>query len=1528
MTAQDVIKAFVAKLASHGYSYSDSVGTSMLDSAVRASSRFSSIQDVINAMKADQIAAEKEAVQLVLGSDYAGKTLAEIDESILKASAKNYDGEQVSNAYLNEWNDNRTTVEAVIKERKAYIFLEKYCGIQLAKKYWFTESGGVTSWTGDTTGNVDTGAITGSDANITLHSGDTDYYGNTINLSALATKYGLTLEEDGSLIIGTGTEKTDRSVVPETFINTYTVSTTAAQKIITDNRDWVVKATDADNTITSGGADSINAGAGNDIITVNGDGATVTSGEGSDNIEISAQVRDVAISDLTAEDTMTINGSFEIGAAKIEDMMLIITDKTGKRKLRLGDFTNATIGKLKIDGASMTIGQWLTNSGINLNNLETTTYAASVGVGSSNAQAPDNAEDNDGGRTAIDPEYTPTPLPESVKTTEPTLTEPSHSSNTNGNSPVTVNLANVNTSTAGNVEIDGQVVGTTSSTYPGATTFTRNGLTIHLLGTSSSTSGSPTDNGQSLITPLTLNDLTDDQKAIIAGLFKWWGAETINLNEDSYGIGFNSDTTMCKDIGLYFYDGQGKSNTLATVWNWQRTYTDGTGDGFAYQLMLNVNMDYYKNLAADDMDGTTSSAGAGFLDRTLSHEMNHAILASNVNFFGSLPKFIKEGIAELTHGIVDERTSTIFKIAYDAEELAASLDISNTDTGTQEKGDGYAGGVMFYRYLAKQAALQTLNLPAFGEITATVNLSGNGTYYITGNSTSETAQISNTGAIKLGTVQDGVYTVENSGVHQVINGSANIKIVGLTSNDTYNGTSGADTVETAEGSNIITGAGNDTIYQYSNSNGGNAYHFSGYFGDDSIRGFMSNDTIHIANGYTTEFANNVLTVKKDNGVKGTIKISGSFDATKNIVADLEEEVTVSEFDVTRIGQEVQLTDDADTIYIDASKFTQGGNVTLENSFGAADKIIVYWNDKQTVLSNFQLNLDNALNIGGTYNNSEFSIQINGGGFTSTVWTDIVNYSTTRTVTKKGVTTDSNSSIILDGKSEESSFTLTGIDSINGIEVNDQIVTVSTSNINNSTKTVTLNGNFTLAVTGDNVAEYFNALELDAVNNKVTYQSAGYGVGYYVENNQISYNVTATGGNTLLEISGVDCTQIDDNFINNSSVNLDSKYIKGDKVEVLNNAGVFTFNLMGDWSSKMFSGSTQSESININSDGLTLAGMSGKDTVSGSISTTKFIIGDEYTKTISGNDVVLTFGENSLTLKEAANLDTLTIDGSTVGIYFDIEDGKFLIKTADVLQALASYSTNHTTAGKTFKFTNNIAMPDNFTISNFSGTLDGDNHLITNVKTNPFGSGTIKNLYYHGTAEISGATRVYTLNLPSGVTATTTATPINFNDVDYYETGTTFELSGHFANMSVNNVTLTKLDKDKYSYTLGVADAEVTTTAYAAEFIANGTAWDYYDNGYLQFTVDGLVKAPTVDMVSGDVLTLTKDYLTTEEVTLTNATGESYQLALNSNVPTSGVETAGSFTKSKNGTATYKTTSVSDYYTLNGKKITYTAATGD
>ena len=570
--------------------------------------------------------------------------MAEIDSSILNADAKDYDVNNISNAYYNEYNDRRSTLRRFIEERKADIFLKKYCGVYLEDKPWIKEDGSVTKWTGVKTGNFDTGAITGLDANITLSVGD-NVYGKTLtstDLSALAQKYGdeAKLSSDGNtIVLGTSTiEKTAASVVPEEFINTYIATTNVAQNIRTGSRDWVVKATDKNDTVISGGADSIDAGAGDDFITVNTTGATVISGEGADTVKISTQVSDVTITDFNNQDTMTISGTFEVGSAKIEDMLLVITDKTGKRKLRLGDFEKAIGATVNIGTTSTTLANLLAGAGINLNDLEKTTYAKSVGVTDSSEQNSSDKLDDGHSKTIIgDPDYKPTATvnARSNDITSSSQEIPDRNSNATNGDIVAVNLDDLDTSQAGNVQVGGTIVGNLSSTYPNASHFTRNGLTIHLLGKLTdetvqknislewSSDRPVNDSGESQIHYLTLNELTADQKTIIAGLFKWWANDCLTLDEDSYGISFNSDTAKIKDIGLYFYNDSGSDGNLAAVWSW------GTGSepGYATKLMLSINMHYYDGISTTDVDGTSSLESADFLDRTLAHEFVHSLMA-------------------------------------------------------------------------------------------------------------------------------------------------------------------------------------------------------------------------------------------------------------------------------------------------------------------------------------------------------------------------------------------------------------------------------------------------------------------------------------------------------------------------------------------------------------------------------------------------------------------------------------------------------------------------------------------------------------------------------------------------------------------------------------------------------------------------------------------------------------------------------------------------------------------------------------
>ena len=88
MTPQKSIKKFLAALTAHTYTSSSTFETHALDDAVRASSKFSSLQDAIDQMKAAQISAECEAVEEILGIAYRGKTLSQISSTILTSDIK------------------------------------------------------------------------------------------------------------------------------------------------------------------------------------------------------------------------------------------------------------------------------------------------------------------------------------------------------------------------------------------------------------------------------------------------------------------------------------------------------------------------------------------------------------------------------------------------------------------------------------------------------------------------------------------------------------------------------------------------------------------------------------------------------------------------------------------------------------------------------------------------------------------------------------------------------------------------------------------------------------------------------------------------------------------------------------------------------------------------------------------------------------------------------------------------------------------------------------------------------------------------------------------------------------------------------------------------------------------------------------------------------------------------------------------------------------------------------------------------
>lgn len=202
-----------------------------------------------------------------------------------------------------------------------------------------------------------------------------------------------------------------------------------------------------------------------------------------------------------------------------------------------------------------------------------------------------------------------------------------------------------------------------SWSYPTSTTFTKNGLTF---------------------TVPEQSTLSEKEQYIVGALNSWWVSESLNLASSSFGMDFYSNATV-KDIDLNFYNSS--DGRLA--------YISYSTDKQCDELHMYINMNYYSDLSTTDPNGV-SSASSTYLDRTIAHELTHAVMAANINYFAALPTVFTEGSAELVHGIDDKRRDNIDKLSKSSSALQSAL----TGTGA----DTYAAGYMALRYLAKQAA--------------------------------------------------------------------------------------------------------------------------------------------------------------------------------------------------------------------------------------------------------------------------------------------------------------------------------------------------------------------------------------------------------------------------------------------------------------------------------------------------------------------------------------------------------------------------------------------------------------------------------------------------------------------------------------------------------------------------------------------------------------------------------------------------------------------------------------------------------
>lgn len=202
-------------------------------------------------------------------------------------------------------------------------------------------------------------------------------------------------------------------------------------------------------------------------------------------------------------------------------------------------------------------------------------------------------------------------------------------------------------------------------TYPPASSFTINGLTVNINN---------------------FDNLGASEQWIVGALYTWWVKESLALIDSSFGMNFNEAGTTVKTLNVYFYN---STDGKMAISNYSATQK-------STELRLNINMHYYENIDTTNPNGVGSSAALNTLDRTIAHELVHAVMSANVDYYSNLPVSFKEGSAELVHGIDDKRYNQIVTLSNDASALQSAM--------TQSGMNSYAAGYIALRYLAKQAA--------------------------------------------------------------------------------------------------------------------------------------------------------------------------------------------------------------------------------------------------------------------------------------------------------------------------------------------------------------------------------------------------------------------------------------------------------------------------------------------------------------------------------------------------------------------------------------------------------------------------------------------------------------------------------------------------------------------------------------------------------------------------------------------------------------------------------------------------------
>ncbi|MBS4195482.1 flagellinolysin [Lederbergia citri] len=179
-------------------------------------------------------------------------------------------------------------------------------------------------------------------------------------------------------------------------------------------------------------------------------------------------------------------------------------------------------------------------------------------------------------------------------------------------------------------------------------------------------------------------------KEKIATVMRWSMLEqSENRIQEFYGLG-NDPNQEKINMNVSFVNEPGQSY-LAYV-----SYYVNNSTQQGYNLSLVVNEAYFNEIGWPD-----GGSYPMYLDRTIAHELTHAMMATSMRF-GEMPKWFKEGTAEFIEG-GDERL--LADLSYHGVNGIINAFGNGTDSSWKGKSLDYSAGYLATRYLHEQLKL-------------------------------------------------------------------------------------------------------------------------------------------------------------------------------------------------------------------------------------------------------------------------------------------------------------------------------------------------------------------------------------------------------------------------------------------------------------------------------------------------------------------------------------------------------------------------------------------------------------------------------------------------------------------------------------------------------------------------------------------------------------------------------------------------------------------------------------------------------